>query len=490
MRLNDLQLPTEVVSIVLGQSLNVGPDNKSESVLKEARRALFKLRLVCRSWNYIAIRHLFETIQLQYHQKPLQDEDEFGPWSKILGNEYFRNTIHRVVINSTPEDPEMYDSEWSWDEGTGEYPRLTRVIDGIVDLPNLRAVRLSFSDKGFEEWSMMNSGGWADWCESMKDRNRVLSAALRALSQRADRQNVTQVRSLAIKNLPNSTMAGIVSSEAWKKVVTELNEFRLLVTTEYNEHGPDQDESLIERRTFEPHLQKDILPHFTHLTTLTLGFKEPWGSLSGHFDGKGLRFPNIKTLNLISFAIFRYDYLDWVLEQTSLETLRLGACCIISHAMLTEEGLAGLKVSTKDWIQLPSGAYGTEGPKIAYHFPGTWKTEFDRIRTTLTNLVEFRFSGPDRRSFDGHYDHFDNPENIKNDLANGRYVWFHSGACSSPCIIPGDGFGDENPVPTNERGEDDEWGECTYHEYMLEGDSRARNELLETVKKRRSLRGT
>ncbi|TDZ37365.1 hypothetical protein C8035_v007023 [Colletotrichum spinosum] len=366
MRLNDLQLPTEVVSIVLGQSLNVGPDNKSESVLKEARRALFKLRLVCRSWNYIAIRHLFETIQLQYHHKPLQDEDEFGPWSKILGNESFRNTIHRVVINSTPEDPEMYDSEWSWDEGTGEYPRLTRVIDAIVDLPNLRAVQLSFSDKCFE----------------------------------------------------------------------------------------------------------------------------PWGSLSGHFDGKGLRFPNLKTLNLISFAIFRYDYLDWVLEQTSLETLRLGACCILSHAMVTEEGLAGLKVSTKDWIQLPSGAYGTEGPKIAYHFPGTWETEFDRIRTTLTNLMEFRLSGPDRRSFDGPYDHFDNPENIKNDLANGRYVQFLSGACSSPCIIPGDGFGDENPVPTNERGEDDEWGECTYHEVMLEGDSRARDELLETVKKRRSLKGT
>jgi hypothetical protein len=107
------------------------------------------------------------------------------------------------------------------------------------------------------------------------------------------------------------------------------------------------------------------------------------GIAPAHFNRKGLKFPNLKTLTLGELVIGHHDQFDWVLAQKSLETLRLDRCFIVSHLCISSDQWDQWRVPTHDWHQYPESSFGFYGAEKIFGFSGTWETVYDRIRDGL-----------------------------------------------------------------------------------------------------------
>ncbi|KAK2772732.1 F-box domain-containing protein [Colletotrichum kahawae] len=461
MELNDF--PTEVLSLVL-QSLF--EDKNKYSQFTWGYHEIANARLVCRKWNTLMTSHVFETIALVHHDAPEadfdgdEDEDaeeaadrsEFRIWNKMLDNDTIRNLAQCAIIRSAPEDLTNdgdYEIWRDW-KNKGEYPRFTNAVARITELKNLRMLHLRFSDKcrGDTQRSTRWDDGWDDGVEPQATRFATLRTVFNAMATRARDPDATKIRWLRLENVQNTSLESLVAPGV-ADVVKDITRLDLLVLEEWNEHGPDHDFHLKERRLFEPHLQKEILPNFSDsLTTLTLGFQEYWGTAPGYFDGKGLKFPHLKTLNLINFVISHHDHFDWVLAQTSLTTLRLFNCRIASHLRLFDDLLAISSTPTHDWERCPHGAFGfTHNEDRVYTFSGRWETIFYSIHTKLTNLTNFCFDSVRRMDAP-----FRQLEDIKNCLFPNRYIVLDAGLLPSPWLEPSefDGsmeFGNNDPTP-------------------------------------------
>ncbi|KAF6811235.1 F-box domain-containing protein [Colletotrichum musicola] len=390
----------------------------------------------------------------------LSDGDhDFKSWNRNLDIPAILRAVQRVVIESSPSTGGRRHEE-------GYYPRFYRAIDRIGELSNLNAVHVLFGTRY---------------------RLGTLNAVLRAINERAAAggDDVAKVRTLTLEYLQNLTVDGLWTSDVAKDVIKDITQLHLYVVEEWREHGPDHDAYCEERWKFEPHLQTEILPQFAaNLTTLTLGFGEYWGMMPGYFDGRGLVFPCLRTLNLIQFVISHHDHFDWVLAQTSLETLRLNKCHIASHISCTKDIVEEWGVRTHDWEQLPHGAYGFESDDDqVFIFSGTWGAVFDRIRQSLTNLVDFRFDYSDDDST------FNSPHEIGTNLFRNRYIVFYEGVCPSPWIDadPRDGdveFGNCDPTPVPSDGEEDPDILVNRGKEVEEEDDRAFQALLGAVRVR------
>ncbi|KAK7447849.1 hypothetical protein Landi51_06653 [Colletotrichum acutatum] len=321
-------------------------------------------------------------------------------------------------------------------------------------------------------WSNLHDA-WDD-VEPSETRLNTLKAVFEAIRERAVQSNaeVSTIRSLTIRNLQNMPHQEFVNSGLFKDVAKDIDHYHLLITEEYNEHGPDRDTFMEERLEFESHLQRQFLPHFAaNLTALTLNFHECWGTMPGYFDGAGLEFPRLKTLNLGNFVISNNRHFDWVLSQKSLETLRLDSCHIISHIQVDTEETKEWRIHTEDWQRLPKGSYGISYDNAElYRFDGTWESTFDKIRNNLPCLMDFRFDG----QFYGL--HFLRPSRIDTVLHPSRYINFDAGTCPSPWL-----------TSNSETGEM-EFGdyECSVNrsEETKEGDTRAFRDLLSACHER------
>ncbi|KAI8170862.1 hypothetical protein K4K49_006387 [Colletotrichum sp. SAR 10_70] len=472
MELNDF--PTEVLGLILGSLF----DEKGEyGELIYGYHDIANARLVCRKWNTLATPHLFETITLVHHDAPEADFDEdedveeadsseFRIWNKMVDNETIRNVAQCAVIRSAPEDL-ANDGDWEiWEDwkNKGEFPRFTNAVARITELKNLRMLHLHFGDKcrGERVESTAWDDGWEDGVEPLGARSATLKTVFNAMATRAKDSDATNIRWLRLENVQNTSLESLVTSEM-ADIVKHITRLDLLVLEECNEHGPDHDLYCKERWLFEPHLQKEILPKLSDsLTTLTLGFQEYWGTAPGYFDGKGLEFPHLKTLNLINFVISHHDHFNWVLAQTSLTTLRLLNCRIVSHLRIHGELLTKSGTPTHDWERCPHGAFGfTFNDDRVYTFSGRWETIFNGIHTKLTNLTDFYFdtvqclNHPFRRL-----------ENMRNRLFPDRYIVLDSGLLPSPWIESSerDGkmeFGNNDPTPVAPNSPDNRYnGTC------------------------------
>lgn len=389
------------------------------------------------------------------------------------------------------------------------YEEFTSAIDSIADLPKLQAVHIRISDRchGDPNYDYC----WESGTELISTRLQTLEAVFRSIEARVAQKKadngveITTVTSLAIQNLQNNPLPDFIASDTFQSVAKNLTDLRLLVAEECNESGPDHDLGCEERRAFEPWLQNALLPVFANqLTTLHLAFNEYWGVTPGYFDGKGLVFPNLKTLTLGQYVIGHHDQFDWVLAQHSLETLRLDQCEIVTylnflHKSSTNEGqLAEWNVPTHDWIRYPEWSFGFGERETAFMFPGTWEAVFDNIRTQLPNLVDLRMENQDRRQ--GHA--FNRADRMRCTLSCLRYITLDTGLLSSPWIAarvhggdgPGDmAFGNNDPavVPLAERDQNQYVPKATLDRVKetFEGDSRAFNDLVRSVETRRAQRG-
>ena len=146
------------------------------------------------------------------------------------------------------------------------------------------------------------------------------------------------------------------------------------------------------RQELELHIQHNLLPPLSsQLTVLTLAFYERWGLLPAYFNPHHLVFPRLKKLTLAEFVIGHHDHLDWILEQTSLTSLCLDRCYIVSHLRIPLHDMQSWCVQTNDWEQGALGSYGFTGEnREVYTFPGTWASLIHQINTRLLNLMEFR----------------------------------------------------------------------------------------------------
>ncbi|KAG7284276.1 hypothetical protein NEMBOFW57_010642 [Staphylotrichum longicolle] len=451
------RIPPEVLSLILRQLLeHQDPDcNYEESRIHYGH--LRNARLVCRQWNELATPHLFWSLTLDAHPddgmwlKPI-------PFLHLINNEAIQRAVQNVVIQTHPEDRDTeHDADdeevctWATGDDDLDAPGglFSVAVGGIARLPNLKALQISFTEGCLGD---RQHGWWEDddESESISRRLDMLRMVFGAIQKRraandADRR-VSAIRSLTLKNMQNVPIPDFISSDLYKDVIKDIDELHLLIAHEYREHGPDHDLDRIERRTFEPYLQNELLPPLAHqLTSLTLAFRECWGVSPGQFDGKGLVFPNLRTLTLSDFVIGHNDQFDWVLTQKSLKTLRLDRCFIVSYMRILNSQWDEWHVPTHDWHEYPEGSFGHERCRI-FAFSGTWETVYDRIREELPSLKEF-CSG-----YNKYYNNFDGRENMGASLSNSRYIVFDSGLCPSPWIEANDNdsgelsFGNNDPA--------------------------------------------
>ena len=483
MELNSL--PPEVLGLILGHL--IAPDDPGGAPKKLNFESICNARLVCRTWNNVASSHLFRDISLR---KNPDAEEGFTRWHEMVNNAVVRTAAKRVTVHSVIDNAEG-DEEDVWDDECNANS-FTLAVSRINQLPNVRTLQLSFFSKcrGVE-----NNFYFEYEIEHIPTRLNTLRVVFRFLKERAaDRENnLTPIRSLVLRNLQNAPLDEFYSSDLFKDVIKEMKQVHLLILEEYDEPGPDYDLERIERREFEPYLRKTILPCFSdQLTSLTLYFHECWGVCPGYFEGKGLYFPNLRTLSLGNYVIGHNDQFDWVLSHASLTSLRLDMCFIVSHMAFHGYCFKRWAVPTHDWTSLPPGSYGfvmdePYHPRSVFTYDGTWEKVFDGIRTNLCSLTDFRFDCSKR------YDiQFCEPENLGTTLFPGRYITFDNGLLPSPWIEAdfetGDlVFGNNDPTPMSREDSDDPHSvlpRLNRAQETEEGDRRAFETLVQAVRDR------
>ncbi|KAH6628121.1 hypothetical protein F5144DRAFT_297065 [Chaetomium tenue] len=485
-------IPPEILNLVLGQLFEYEYDDDPESFIHYGH--LRNARLVCRQWHEFATRHLFRTLVLNYAPDQEVRSRQDIPWTHAVNSETIQPVVQDVVIQSHPdaldmdEDPVSDAEDWVTEDIEEDSP-FDVAVTSIAQLPNLKSVQIWFPEDCL---GARESQWWEDdeKIESISHRLQTLKTVFGAIQKRRANANRTStIRSLTLKNLQNVTISDFTSSDLYKDVMKDLNELHLFVAHEYNEHGPDHDLDRIERQTFEPYLQNELLPPLAHqLTSLTLTFRECWGVIPAYFDGKVLVFPNLRTLTLGEFVVGHHDQFDWVLAQKSLRTLRLDRCFVVSYLRVLNEQFNEWGVPTHDWHEYPEGSFGFYGSKV-FGFSGTWEAVYDGIREGLPNLREF---GCVHHRW---HNTFDRREEMGADMSASRYIVFDAGLCPSPWISTGEytgemNFGNNDPAicPVEEvaqRGRYSLQNPLNRAKETELGDTRAFEDLLRAVRERR-----
>ncbi|KAH7252909.1 hypothetical protein B0J15DRAFT_559742 [Fusarium solani] len=400
---------------------------------------------------------------------PLCKSEDFESWHHSLNLQNAAQQVHHANIHSTPDDLALrrdYRVWQRWEEKDGQYPAFETAINRITELPHLEALELRFSDRC---QGIANKHPFSDHVEEAESRINTLKAVFGALNKRAANPKNSAVRSLTIENLQNLLIPNFTKSIAFRNVMKDVKELHLSIATEYNEHGPDRDVYKDKRQTFEPFLQTELLASIAqNLTALTLKFDQEWGTVPGQFDGRNLLFPKLESLTLENFVIGHHDHIDWVYAQRTLKSLHLKDVRIASHLLVEEESIEKCGLRTEDWKSWP-------------------RAVFDSIRTSLSNLVDFRL-------YDQTYGVIDNNSKAFNKgVSPQRYISFSEWILPSPWIeAESDGELPEFSEGWPEEELDDEKEEQMAAEDATlnpassneEGDKRALDELLEAVKQR------
>ncbi|PLB54570.1 hypothetical protein P170DRAFT_432203 [Aspergillus steynii IBT 23096] len=372
-------LPEEILILVFDLLIERGnPIIDQLDNLKHISNA----RLVCRLWNTLATEHMFKTVRLMF------TDGEYKAWNEMLDSEVIKQTARGVYIHPASADDHPDDIWNAYSEC--HYDNLIRAISRITELDHITALHLRFSRHcvGANYQSLRD-----EVVEDIRKRQEILEAVFQAIQRRSNGSNgESPIRSLTIQNLQNAPFSQFTRSELFQDVTRDIDALHLMVADELDEDGSVEDMDGIERRTFESFLHHQwLVPLSNHLVSLTLSFRSPWGTIPGYFDGRGLHFPRLRTLTLGNFVIGHHDQFDWILNQSSLVSLCLDNCSILSYMTTFGESLEELHVQAHDWVQYPSSSFGIDDNVAIYGFSGTWEVVFDNIRTSLRELRTFRF---------------------------------------------------------------------------------------------------
>ncbi|KAM0425489.1 hypothetical protein ACHAPT_009278 [Fusarium lateritium] len=436
----------------------------------QSRRNLCQARLVCRSWNDLVTKSLFKNLTL-YHTLETAGQD-FGSWKNLTRLEAVRDAAQSVAIETCPAKDLVHGRDpttWhDWEE-KGEWPAFTSAIDAIAELRNIRAISVRFS-----KWCLGDHNHWGSTRdrELQSTREHTLSNILNAVQRRRARgDEMTTIRELALENLQNLALPPAISEGLLK----DIARLHIMFCVEHNRNAYAYDTHQTERREYEPHLQKTLLPSVANqLVRLTIASQDRWGVMPGKFNGQGLNFPFLRTLTLGEYVIGHHRQFDWVLAQKTLTCLRLNRCFIASHMRVYEGDIEEWGIDTEDWESVSSEPYYGWDEHQIYLFHGRWETVFDNIRESLPKLVEFCLSWDKPTDFFRQLDVSKAPW-----LSPDRYITFDISKKPSPWICSKD-FGyypyrdDKDPTrPVN------------LVQVTDEGDRRAFEALISATYKRR-----
>ncbi|RSL89579.1 hypothetical protein CEP51_001126 [Fusarium floridanum] len=361
---------------------------------------IWPVRLVCRRWNVLATPQLFQTLTL-FHSEWAANKD-FDFWKHLLAADAIRAAARRVAIESAPWDDMDERASWVWEDWRydNEWPEFTAAINRICDMPHLNALEVRFSSN-----CVGRDGDQEDpEMELSVTRENTLRAVLNAMRQRASRPNTSVIRELVLDNLQNIALP--------KDLIDGLleNIERLHILTAHEVSGrPGKDAHLHEIREWEPYLQNTLLSSVAEqLVELTLASPANWGAIPGEFNGKGLRFPRLKSLTLAEYVITRQDQFEWVLSLESLTSLCLHGCTIATHILVLQPEFAFWGIDMRGWKRVadPPELDDEDDARPVYEIsagkrtlsPGfyvhslRWNAVFDSIRERLPRLQEFHFT--------------------------------------------------------------------------------------------------
>ncbi|RSL52991.1 hypothetical protein CEP54_010619 [Fusarium duplospermum] len=339
---------------------------------------IWPVRLVCRRWNVLATPQLFQTLTL-FHSEWAANKD-FDFWKHMLATDAIRAAARRVAIESAPWDDLDERSSWVWEDWRydNEWPEFTAAIERICDMPHLNALEVRFSSN-----CVGRDGNQEDpEMELSITRENTLRAVLNAMRKRASRPNTSVIRELVLDNLQHIALPKDITDGLLENI-----ERLHIFTAHENTLLPSVAEQLVE---------------------LTLASPANWGAIPGEFNGKGLRFPQLKSLTLAEYVITRQDQFEWVLSLESLTSLCLHGCTIATHILVLQPEFAFWEVDMRWWKRVadPPELDDEDDVRPAYEIstgkrtltPGfyvhslRWDAMFDSIRERLPRLQEFRFT--------------------------------------------------------------------------------------------------
>ncbi|KAK7227462.1 hypothetical protein V2G26_015465 [Clonostachys chloroleuca] len=442
------KLPTELLGRIIG--------------LMEPTSTALTARSVCQRWNTLAVPHAFRKIILRPTEKG------YKTWGALLENEQIKDAVREVLIYSHITD----DDKGFWDELPAGF---TTALQKICDLHYVEKITVNFSPVCSGPESIQND---MISHETYPKRINVFEAVFNAIQARSYQPGRTSIRSFAVENMQNAPIPTFTSSSLFKSVTQDLEELDLHIVQEHNESREEWDIREAELVTFEPWLQDSWLMPMANLRSLSLCIDDFWGTAPGTFNGRGLAFPNLKSLKLKYFNISHYNHFDWVLSQTTLESLRLDSCTIATVLRLNE-GLDLWNPEMHDWEPIPEGTFGSDWGEL-FFFPGTWEFIFEKIRTSLPNLVDFKFFPGPRyiKELDAVQTDI-NPTQQTTVLYGSRYSAFCEGdGWQDPTDFGGDmDFSDLEPS---------EQAMLDRHKPAEEGDQKALDELLGAIQRRQN----
>ncbi|KAF5652182.1 f-box domain protein [Fusarium sp. NRRL 25303] len=348
---------------------------------------MHRTRLVCRTWNRLITKRLFNTVTL-YYSADAADRD-FESWNKLVTSKAIRGAAQRVVIQTFSTDNHK---KWKFWSEEGEWLAFSSAMNRISELDHLQSVEVRFP-KLFPDWMDIRDSN-LDY-KSREAREATLRSVLKALRGRETRQShharsgISAIRELKLENLPNSS----VPSELTDGLFKGIEQLHILICHEHAEIDPGNTMTveLNERTEFESYLQYSILPPIAaQLVELTLGAHREWGLALGVFDGSNLDFPQLRTLSLSNYVIGHNTQFDWVLKQKTLKCLRLNSCHIITYMWIPLGSKEQLGINTEAWQEKSGESFFGEGESFVFH--KRWANIFDSIREDLSGLTEFSLS--------------------------------------------------------------------------------------------------
>lgn len=435
-----------------------------------------RARLVCRSWNQHAIKHLFGTVTLYNRNKTI--ENDFQSWNHLMSLQVVKDNAHRVIIETCP--PSLRKGHLRWDlwEEEGRWPEFTSAIDRIIDLDHLKAIEVRFSSycRGFDESAAAYYRGNDDR-EMRSARAAALKTIYKAVKQREERSlqdgtEITPIRELNLDNLQNTHPPEELVNGLFK----DVERLHIRILDEQNEGEDLGDFELAERFDFDHILEHEILvPVIDQLVELNLSSHYEWGLLPARFNGNDLKFPNLKTLRLGNFVIGYFDQLEWIFDQKSLTCLRLHECQIVTHFHFLESTVREWEIDTSDWEQFDGGPWFIDHPYTDsefWTFDLKWNNVFYQIRKSLPKLTEFGVTWG--YSYDWFSDMHCAPPS---DVMTSRYTTFDMSAMPWPFTAEfGEGFRND---------EDGQESSLEFHDRTYGEDARALNDLLQATFERR-----
>ncbi|KAJ4250231.1 hypothetical protein NW762_012046 [Fusarium torreyae] len=353
---------------------------------------MHQARLVCRTWNRLITKRLFNTVTLYYSADAAARN--FESWNKLVTSKAIRGAAQRVVIQTYSVGIKTNNNhkKWKFWSEEGQWLAFTASIKRISELEHLHSVEVRFP-KSSPDW--MDIGDYNLDQEAREACEATLRSVLKALRERETRQShhagpgVSAIRELKLENLQNSPLP----SELTDGLFNGIEQLHLLICHEHAEIDPGNTMTveLKERTEFEPYLQYSLLPPTAaQLVELSLGARREWGLALGIFDGSNLNFPQLKTLSLSNYLIGHNTQFDWVLRQKTLKCLRLHSCHIITHMWIPLGTKEQLGINTEAWQKKSGESFFGEGESFVFH--KTWANIFDGIREGLLGLIEFNYS--------------------------------------------------------------------------------------------------